>query len=63
VIALGIMVKHASGYAPAHGDWAFGYWEQTSGLSSGTEPAKTCGNCHAGSKTDYVFADERWRMP
>jgi hypothetical protein len=63
VIALGIMVKHAPGYDSAHGDWAFGYWEQASGLSSGAEPASSCGGCHAGAKTDYVFTDESWRLP
>jgi hypothetical protein len=63
VIALGIMVKHSAGYDPKHGDWAFGYWEKQSGLSSGAEPASACGDCHSGAKTDHVFADESWRMP
>jgi hypothetical protein len=63
VIALGIMVKQSAGYDPKHGDWAYGYWEKQSGLSSGAEPASACGDCHAGAKTDHVFADESWRMP
>jgi hypothetical protein len=63
VIALGIMVKHSADYDSKHGDWAFGYWEKQSGLSSGAEPASACGDCHAGAKTDHVFADESWRMP
>jgi cytochrome P460 len=63
LIALGLMVKRAKGYDPAHGDWQFGYWEEASGLKSGAEPASACGDCHAGAKTDYVFADDSWRMP
>lgn len=63
LVALGLMVKHAKGYDPAHGDWAFGYWEEASGLESGAEPASACGDCHASAKTDYVFADDSWRMP
>lgn len=63
LIALGIMVKRAKSYDAAHGDWAFGYWEEASGLKSGAEPASACGDCHASAKTDYVFADASWRTP
>lgn len=63
LIALGVMVKRASGYDSVRGDWEFGYWEHASGLSSGPEAARVCGGCHAGAKTDYVFTDSSWRMP
>jgi Cytochrome P460 len=61
VAALGIMVKRQSGFDPAHGDWEFGYWEQTPGLKSGSEAANSCGGCHKGSPTDFVFIDQSWR--
>ena len=63
MVALGLMIKRGPGFDPAHGDWDFGYWEPASGLASGAEPAQHCGNCHAGSKTDYVFVDMSWRYP
>ena len=58
--ALGIMVKRAKGFDSLHGDWEFGYWESESGMSS---DAIACGSCHSGSKTDFVFLDDSWRMP
>jgi hypothetical protein len=58
--ALGIMVKRAAGFDSLHGDWEFGYWEPESGMSS---DAIACGSCHSGSKTDFVFLDDSWRMP
>lgn len=61
VAALGLMIKRGAGFDPAHGDWEFGYWEPSSGLVSGAESAQHCGNCHASSKTDYVFVDMSWR--
>ena len=61
VVALGIMIKHAAGFDPARRDWEFGYWEEALGLSSGAEAASSCGGCHAGSATDFVFVDQSWR--
>lgn len=58
--ALGIMIKRAPGFDSLHGDWQFGYWEAASGMSS---DAIACGSCHSGSKTDFVFLDESWRIP
>jgi hypothetical protein len=62
VAALGIMVKRQPGFDPAHGDWQFGYWEETPGLMSGAEAASSCGGCHKGSATDFVFVDQSWRI-
>lgn len=58
--ALGIMIKRGPGFDAQHGDWEFGYWEPESGMSS---DAIACGSCHSGSKTDFVFLDDSWRMP
>jgi hypothetical protein len=63
VAALGLMIKRAPGFDPAHGDWEYGYWEAASGLSSGPESQRHCGDCHAGSPTDHVYLDDRWRLP
>lgn len=63
LIALGIMIKHPNGFDPEHGGWEFGYWEEAPGLKTGDELAASCGACHAGSSTDFVFVDEGWRLP
>ena len=63
VAALGLMIKRAPGFDPAHGDWEYGYWEEASGLSRGPEAQNACGNCHASSRTDHVFLDASWRLP
>ena len=60
--ALGVMIKRAPGFDAAHGDWEYGYWEPSSGLSSGQESQTYCGDCHAGSTTDHVFLDQSWRV-
>ena len=63
VAALGLMIKRAPGFDPAHADWEYGYWEAATGLSSGKQTQSYCGDCHAGSATDHVFVDMSWRMP
>jgi hypothetical protein len=63
LVARGLMIKRASGFDPAHGDWEFGYWEPGMELRSGDEAARTCGACHASADTDFVFLDGRWRFP
>ena len=63
VVALGIMIKREPGFDAAHGDWAFGYWEAVLGLKAGPSEARHCGGCHASSVSDYVFLDQRWRLP
>ena len=60
--ALGIMIKRGVGFDPARGDWEFGYWDEVDGLSAGEEAGRACGSCHATSKTDFVFADQSWRL-
>jgi hypothetical protein len=63
VVALGMMIKRESGFDAEHGDWAFGYWEAALGLKSGPSEARHCGGCHASSVSDFVFLDQRWRLP
>ena len=62
VVALGLMVKRQAGFDPDHGDWEFGYWEETPGLMAGAEIASSCGGCHKASPTDFVFVDASWRI-
>lgn len=61
--ALGLMVKREAGFDPSNGDWEFGYWNENSGMLSGTEENAYCGGCHASSTTDFVFLDDSWRQP
>ena len=63
VVARGLMIKRAPGFDPAHGDWQFGYWEPSTGLSSGPASQDYCGGCHASAETDFVFLDQSWRQP
>jgi len=63
LIGKGAMIKRAPGFDPAHGDWEFAYWEETSGLLHGADEAQYCGGCHAGAATDYVFLDRSWQTP
>lgn len=58
--ALGLMLKREPGFDPAHGDWQFGYWNATDGMIAGAAENAHCGNCHAGSSTDFVFMDASW---
>lgn len=60
-IALGVMIKRERGFDAAHGDWEFGYWEESPGLKAGAAEATHCGGCHASAPTDYVFLDQSWR--
>lgn len=61
--ARGLMIKRATGFDPAHGDWEFGYWEPATGMSSGEQTARHCGGCHASAPNDFVFLDQSWRQP
>lgn len=61
--ALGLMVKREPGFAPAAGDWEFGYWTAADGMLSGAAETAACAACHAGSTTDFVFLDQSWRLP
>jgi len=61
LFALGLMIKREPGFDGAHADWEFGYWTKSEGLATGAASAATCGGCHAGSKTDFVFLDQSWR--
>jgi hypothetical protein len=63
VVARGLMLKRGPGFDPAHGDWEFGYWEASTGLSTGSETQSYCGGCHASASTDFVFLDQSWRRP
>lgn len=63
VIGLGMMIKREPGFDAEHGDWAFGYWEPALGLKAGPSEASHCGGCHASSVSDFVFLDQRWRLP
>jgi hypothetical protein len=58
--ALGLMLKREPGFDPAHGDWQFGYWNAADGMIAGASENEHCGNCHAGSSTDFVFMDASW---
>jgi hypothetical protein len=62
VVALGVMIKRDRGFDAAHGDWEFGYWEQSPGLKAGPAEATHCGGCHASAPTDFVFLDQSWRL-
>lgn len=61
--ALGLMVKREPGFDPASGDWEFGYWTPAEGMLSGAAETTACAACHSSSPTDFVFLDERWRLP
>jgi len=61
LVAIGLMRKRESGFAPEHGDWEFGYWEEEPGLLQGPEASSYCAGCHASSPTDFVFMDDSWR--
>ncbi|HSU40522.1 MAG TPA: cytochrome P460 family protein, partial [Polyangiaceae bacterium] len=60
--ALGLMLKREPGFDPAHGDWQFGYWNAADGMIAGAAENAHCGNCHAGSSTDFVFMDASWHV-
>jgi hypothetical protein len=55
---VGGMVKRAASYDPAHGDWEYFYFEDTSNIQAGR--IQSCVQCHEGAKDkDYVFGT--WR--
>jgi hypothetical protein len=56
--ALGIMIKREAGFAPAHQDWDYAYWERELGVIVTAEQSTYCAGCHAGAaETDSVFVD------
>lgn len=56
--ALGFMIKREPGFAPAHGDWEYAYWEAELGVIATAEQSSYCAGCHAGAaETNYVFVD------
>jgi hypothetical protein len=56
--ALGFMIKRDPGFAPAHRDWEFAYWEPELGIVSTPEQSTYCAGCHSGAaETDSVFVD------
>jgi hypothetical protein len=56
--ALGIMIKREPGFAPAHQDWDYAYWERDLGVIATAEQSSYCAGCHAGAaETDSVFVD------
>jgi len=53
------MIKHESGYDPAHGDWEYVVMNGDASLLQARGKLANCGGCHAQKKnTDYVFRDE-----
>lgn len=61
--ALGLMIKREPGFNPSYGDWQFGYWDTTNGLTAGSDEQAYCGDCHAFADTDFVYVDDSWRRP
>jgi hypothetical protein len=56
--ALGFMIKREAGFAPAHQDWDYAYWERELGVIVTAEQSSYCAGCHAGAaETDSVFVD------
>ena len=53
------MVKHETGYDPAHGDWEYVVTNGDATELQARGKLANCGGCHAQKKkTDYVFRDE-----
>lgn len=58
LVALGIMIKRQAGFAPAHGDWDYAYYEPALGMVQSGEQSAYCANCHASAaSTDFVYVD------
>jgi hypothetical protein len=46
--AIGIMIKHDSGFNPEGGDWEYAYWEKSGALVRDAEQPAGCQSCHTG---------------
>ena len=58
LVAIALMIKRASGFDPAHGDWEYAYYEAALGIVRSAEQTAYCASCHAGAAaTDYVYVD------
>ena len=58
LVAIGLMIKRAPGFDPAHGDWDYAYYEPALGIVHDAEQTVYCHQCHAGAAaTDFVFVD------
>ncbi|MBX3063940.1 MAG: cytochrome P460 family protein [Anaerolineae bacterium] len=58
--ALGIMIKHESGFNPAGGDWEYAYWEAGK-LTRDTSLLQNCQSCHSRqTQTDSVFGLDKY---
>lgn len=58
LVAIAMMIKREPGFAPAHGDWDYAYYEPELGMIQTEEQSDYCSGCHvAVSSTDFVFVD------
>ena len=58
LVAVAMMIKREQGFAPAHGDWDYAYYEPELGMIQTQEQSDYCSGCHvAVSSTDFVFID------
>jgi hypothetical protein len=58
LVAIALMIKHAAGFDPAHGDWEYAYYEPALGIVQSAEQTAYCAKCHAGAAaTDFVYVD------
>jgi hypothetical protein len=58
LVAVAMMIKREQGFAPAHGDWDYAYYEPELGMIQTQEQSNYCSGCHvAASETDFVFVD------
>jgi hypothetical protein len=58
LVAVAMMIKREQGFAPAHGDWDYAYYEPQLGMIQTEAQSDYCSGCHvAASETDFVFVD------
>lgn len=58
LVAIAMMIKREQGFAPAHGDWDYAYYEPELGMIETKEQSEYCSGCHAAAaETDFVFVD------
>ena len=58
LVAVAMMIKRERGFAPAHGDWDYAYYEPELGMIQTQAQSDYCSGCHvAASETDFVFVD------
>jgi hypothetical protein len=56
LVAIAMMIKREPGFAPAHGDWDYAYYEPELGMIQTAEQSEYCSGCHAAAaETDFVF--------